>query len=101
MGFAINWLVGAVIQLLIWAVIIQAVLSWLIAFEVINTRNRFVYQVTYTLDRLVEPLLRPFRRVVPSLGGIDVTPILLLLTLQFLLILYNRTIAPVLVGMLG
>lgn len=101
MGFAINWLVGAVIQLIIWAVIIQAVLSWLIAFEVINPRNRFVYQVIYTLDRLVAPLLAPFRRIIPNLGGIDITPILLILALNFVLILYNRTVAPILVGLLG
>lgn len=67
---------------LLWlAVIISAVMSWLFAFEVINSRNQVVNQISYVLDRITDPLLRPFRRVIPPLGGIDISPIVALLVL--------------------
>ena len=71
MGFAIVWLVNAVISLMIWFIIAQAILSWLVAFDVINYRNRFVYSVGSFLDQITRPLLEPFRRIIPNLGGID------------------------------
>lgn len=77
-------LVGIVQMLLtiaIWALVIQAVLSWLIAFNVINTYNDFVRSIVVTLDRLSEPLLRPIRRVVPPLGGVDLSSLALILIL--------------------
>jgi YggT family protein len=77
-------LVGIVQMLLtiaIWALVIQAVLSWLIAFNVINTYNDFVRTVVVTLDRLSEPLLRPIRRVLPPLGGVDLSSLALILIL--------------------
>ncbi|MBI1260354.1 MAG: YggT family protein [Rhizobiales bacterium] len=77
-------LITQVIQLYVWVIIIQAVLSWLIAFGVVNTRNRFVYTVADVLYRLTEPALRPIRRVLPDLGGIDISPIVLILGLYFL-----------------
>lgn len=67
-----------------WAIIISAILSWLIAFNVINTRNQFVYTVTDLLSRITEPALRQIRRFIPDLGGIDISPILLYLAIQFL-----------------
>ena len=76
------------IDLYIWVIIISAILSWLIAFNVINTHNRFVMTVVDTLWRLTEPALRPIRAFLPNLGGIDVSPvilILLLLTLKYFL----------------
>ncbi len=79
--FAIS-LLQILIQLFIWAVIISAVLSWLIAFDVVNMRNRFVYGVANGLDRLTAPVMRPFQRIIPSLGGIDITPILVILVLS-------------------
>ena len=72
-----------VINLYVWVVIISAILSWLIAFSVVNTHNRFVYLVTDTLYRLTEPALRPIRRFMPDLGGIDISPIVLILALFF------------------
>ena len=69
------------IQLLIYLVIAQAILSWLVAFNVINTHNAFVRSVLIGLDRLLEPLLRPIRRVMPDLGGIDLSPMVLILAL--------------------
>ncbi len=62
-----------------WIIIIQAVLSWLVVFNVINTHNDFVRSLLYALDRLTEPLYRPFRRILPDFGGIDFSPIVVLL----------------------
>ncbi|MFQ5626357.1 MAG: YggT family protein [Methyloligellaceae bacterium] len=73
-----------VIDLYIWIIIASAVLSWLIAFGVVNTHNRFVYLLADGLYRLTEPALRPLRRFVPNLGGIDITPVILILGLIFL-----------------
>ena len=96
MGYALVWLVNTVIQLYIWIIIASAILSWLVAFNVVNMRNQFVYQLGRFLDGVTDPVLRPIRRVIPLLGGIDISPIVLILGLQFLLILFNRTLAPVL-----
>ena len=101
MGIAIVWLINAVITLMIWFIIGSAILSWLFAFDVINRRNRFVGQVAYVLDTVTRPILGPLQRVVPSLGGIDITPIIALLALQFLSVLFNRTVAPMLIMSLG
>jgi YggT family protein len=73
-----------VIDLYIWVVIASAILSWLIAFNVVNTSNRFVYSVAETLYRLTEPALRPIRSLIPNLGGIDISPVILILFLLFL-----------------
>jgi YggT family protein len=78
------WLISTVIELFIYALIISAVLSWLVAFNVVNTRNRFVYMVGDFLHRITEPALRPIRAVIPSLGGIDISPLILILLLIFL-----------------
>ena len=80
---ALLTLVSSVIQIYIWMLIISALLSWLVMFDVVNTRNRFVYQVMDFLYRITEPVLRPIRRVIPSIGGIDISPILLILLLIF------------------
>jgi len=71
------------IDLYIWVFIISAILSWLTAFNVINTGNRFVYMVTNTLYRLTEPMLRPIRRYMPDLGGIDISPLVAIIGLIF------------------
>lgn len=77
-------LITQVIQIYIYVIIASAVLSWLIAFNVINTRNRFVYTVVDVLYRVTEPVLAPIRRILPDLGGIDVSPVVLLLLLFFI-----------------
>lgn len=77
-------IVGFVLGLYIWILITGAVLSWLIAFDVVNTRNRFVQAVSEFCYRLTEPVLRPIRRFVPVLGGIDLSPIVLILAIMFL-----------------
>ena len=101
MGYAIVWLVSNIINLMVWFIIAQAILSWLVAFDVVNYRNRFVYSVGSFLDQITRPLLEPFRRIIPSLGGIDVSPIVVILLLQFISILFNRTAAPALIQLLG
>jgi YggT family protein len=73
-----------VIDLYIWVVIAGAILSWLIAFNVVNTQNRFVYSVADMLYRITEPALRPIRRLLPNLGGIDISPVILILILLFI-----------------
>ncbi|ABS62990.1 protein of unknown function YGGT [Parvibaculum lavamentivorans DS-1] len=77
-------LIVSLISIYIWVIIIGVVLSWLIAFNVINTHNRFVYLVVDTINRLTEPVLRPIRNVLPNLGGIDISPVILLLLLFFI-----------------
>lgn len=101
MGVAIVWLVNAVINLMVFFIFASAILSWLFAFDVINHRNRFVNQLSNFLDAVTRPLLEPFRRIIPSLGGIDVSPIVVLLLLKFAQILFNRMAAPALVMLLG
>ena len=66
--------IAMVISLYIWVIIIGAILSWLIAFDVVNRRNRGVYTITDSLYRLTEPALRPIRRALPDLGGLDISP---------------------------
>ncbi|MEQ8287709.1 YggT family protein [Thalassospira sp.] len=80
---AIFWLIDTVVGIYIFMLIASAILSWLVAFNVINTSNRFVYMLGDTLYRLTEPALRPIRRIMPDLGGIDISPIILILVLQF------------------
>jgi YggT family protein len=80
---ALLWLILQVINLYVWLIILQVILSWLIAFNVINTSNRFVYMVGDFLYRITEPAMRPIRRILPNLGGIDLSPLVLLLLLFF------------------
>lgn len=77
-------LVSTVIQLYIYALFIFIILGWLVQFNVINSQNRFVYLVMDFLYRITEPLLRPIRNVLPNLGGLDISPIVLVLGLSFL-----------------
>ncbi|MFM2042162.1 MAG: hypothetical protein RLY86_738 [Pseudomonadota bacterium] len=77
-------LLYVVLDVFVWVLIISAILSWLIAFNVLNTRNQFVYTVSDMLYRLTEPVLRPVRRLLPNLGGIDISPIIVILLIFFL-----------------
>lgn len=80
-----------------WIIVIQAVLSWLIAFNVINTHNDFVRQIWTSLDRLTDPIYRPIRKVMPDFGALDLSPIVVLIAIQILdIVLRNQiTYAPV------
>lgn len=72
------------LQIYTWLLIISAVLSWLIAFNVLNTRNQFVATVWDMLYKITEPVLRPIRNMLPNMGGIDISPIILLLLIFFI-----------------
>ena len=79
-----------------WLIILSAVFSWLYAFNVVNPRNQFVGTIGTALMRITEPALRPIRRILPDLGGIDISPIILLLIIFFIRQFILTTIAPAL-----
>jgi YggT family protein len=81
--YAFLTLVSTVISIYVWLLIAQAVLSWLVAFGIVNRYNRVVATIGDFLWRITEPLLRPIRRVIPDLGGIDISPVILILLLWF------------------
>ena len=81
---AILDIVIIVLDLYVWLLIASAILSWLIAFNVVNTRNQFVAGVSEFLFRITEPLLAPLRNIMPNLGGLDISPIILILIIMFL-----------------
>lgn len=85
---AILEIILLILNFYIWLLIASAILSWLIAFNVVNTRNQFVHTVGDFLYRITEPVLRPIRNLLPNLGGIDVSPVILIL----LIILIQRVI---------
>lgn len=76
-------LIMTVIQIYIYLLVASVILSWLINFNVINTRNQFVAMIVESLLRLTEPGLRPIRRILPNLGGLDISPVVLILLLVF------------------
>ena len=78
------FMLSMIVDVFWWFVIISVVLSWLVAFNVINLHNQFVYNVYTSLNNIVEPMLRPFRRILPDMGGIDLSPIFLLIILSTL-----------------
>src|SRR3712207_2048844 len=84
MLLALFGIVDLLLNVLRWIIIIQAILSWLVAFNVINTHNDFVRSLLYALNRLTEPLYRPFRKIMPDFGGIDFSPIVILLIILIL-----------------
>ncbi|MBL28996.1 MAG: hypothetical protein CMM50_15760 [Rhodospirillaceae bacterium] len=75
--------IASIISLYIWLVIISAILSWLVAFGVVNTHNQIVSMIGTFLYRVTEPALTPIRRIMPDLGGIDISPVILILGLIF------------------
>jgi YggT family protein len=92
-------LVSYVLELYLWCIIISVLLSWLVTFGVINTQNRFVYLVSDFLHRITEPALGPIRRILPNLGGLDLSPIVLILLIWFLQNLLREYAYPVAYGM--
>lgn len=83
-------LIDTVLDLYMWVFIVSAVLSWLVMFNVINTHNRFVATVMDVLSRLTEPLLRPIRRVMPVMGGLDLSPMVAILAIFFVRLLLRE-----------
>lgn len=99
MGEAVVWLINQIINLMVIFIIVQAVASWLVAFNVVNPRNQLVYSILRFLDAVTSPLLEPFRRIIPTLGGVDVSPIVVLLLLRFAQIAFNSAARPYLLGL--
>ena len=85
MGPVIHFLyfiLDGLLGLLVIAIIISAILSWLVAFDVINLRNPMVYNIARFLDAVTRPILRPVQRIIPPIGGVDISPIIVLLVIQ-------------------
>ena len=88
---AIFWLFDTILTLAFWIVLIQVIMSWLINFDVINLCQPFVYQLWTGINRLLDPIYRPIRKVLPNLGGIDLAPMVLIIGILFVqrLIIYD------------
>ena len=82
MGSFLYFIVDGLLNLLAIAIIISAILSWLVAFDVINLRNQFVYSMARFLDAVTRPILRPVQKIIPPIGGVDISPIIVLLIIQ-------------------
>ena len=76
-------LISQITELFIWLLIIQAIMSWLINFGIINTQSNFVNMVGSFLYKVTEPLLRPIRKLLPEFGGVDISPVILIMLLIF------------------
>ena len=87
-------LLDSLITIYLWVIIINAMLSWLVAFNILNTQNRFVFSVLDTTYKLTDPVLNKIRRFVPTFGSIDISPIILILALMFLRNLVFEIFAP-------
>ena len=96
--YALLTLISQLIEFYIWIIIASAVLSWLVAFEVVNMRNRFVYLIGDALNRLTEPAYRRIRGILPDMGGIDLSPIILIFGLMFLRNLMWEILGPMAIG---
>ena len=87
-------LLDSVITIYLWIIIINAILSWLVAFNVLNTQNRFVFSVLDVTYKLTDPALNKLRRFIPMFGSIDISPVILILILMFLRNLVFEIFAP-------
>ena len=75
-------IVHYLVQAVIWVIIANVIVSWLVAFDVLNMRNRLARQVAHLLNAATRPLLRPLQRIIPPLGGLDITPMILIIVLE-------------------
>jgi len=87
-------LLDSIIMIYLWIIIINAILSWLVAFNILNTQNRFVFSVLDTTYKLTDPALNKIRRFIPTFGSIDISPVILILLLMFLRNLIFEVFAP-------
>ena len=87
-------LLDSIITIYIWIIIINAILSWLVAFNILNTQNRFVFSVLDVTYKLTDPALNKIRRFIPTFGSIDISPVILILILMFLRNLIFEVFAP-------
>ncbi len=81
---ALIWLINTLFTIYWWIILLTVILSWLVAFNIINFSNPYVRQFSQFLNHVTEPLLGPVRRMLPDLGGIDISPIIVLIALEFL-----------------
>ena len=84
-----------IVTLYIWVLIINVIISWLIAFNILNTQNRFVYSILELTHRLTDPILNKIRRFLPNLGSLDISPIILLLLIWFIEMCMKLYVAPI------
>jgi YggT family protein len=98
---AVVTIVQYALQFFIYVLIANAIFSWLYAFNVINTRSPVVDSIARVLYQLTEPVLRPIRRFLPNLGGVDLSPIVAVLIVIFLQMIIANPIAPALIGLFG
>jgi YggT family protein len=91
-------LIDIILSIIYWVVIASVVASWLIAFGVVNTRNRAVYMIVDSLNRMTEPLYRPIRRLLPQMGGLDLSPMVVLLGIWFIRSLMREYLYPMILG---
>ena len=87
-------LLDSIITIYLWIIIINAVLSWLVAFNILNTQNRFVFSILDTTYKMTDPALNKIRRFIPTFGSIDVSPVILILLLMFLRNIIFEIFAP-------
>ncbi len=87
-------LLDSIITIYLWIIIINAILSWLVAFNILNTQNRFVFSVLDATYKMTDPILNKIRRYIPTFGSIDVSPVILILLLMFLRNLIFEIFAP-------
>ena len=91
---SIFFLLDSVITIYLWIIIVNAILSWLVAFNILNTQNRFVFSVLDATYKLTDPALNKIRRFIPTFGSIDISPVILILFLMFLRNLIFEVFAP-------
>ena len=91
---SIFFLLDSIITIYLWIIIINAILSWLVAFNILNTQNRFVFSVLDTTHKLTDPALNKIRRFIPMFGSIDISPVILILFLMFLRNIIFEIFAP-------
>jgi YggT family protein len=84
MIFALLQTISLILNIIWWVFLIMIIMSWLISFNVINTRNNFVAAVWRALNQVTEPILRPIRRILPPMGGLDLSPIVVFVIIFFL-----------------
>ncbi len=84
MTYAILQTLSFILNIVWWIFLIMIIMSWLISFNVINTRNQFVNSVWRILNQITEPILRPIRRVIPPVGGLDLSPLIVFVIIFFL-----------------
>lgn len=87
---ALAFLINSIASIVWWLILIYVIMSWLVGFNVINLQNQIVRQIYYGINSLVEPILAPIRRILPTAGGIDFSPIVLLIGIEFLRIFIVR-----------